>query len=463
MFVRNAKIFRPVAFCFLVFLLLYPLSAPAITLDARRIAMGGALLPYHSESYVRNPAYLKIQEESPLTIPIPLGLFLFLGDLPSFDPNADDFDAIELINLFLNPPFYLELYDRNSVDSTEIFIDIAEDYMAVDLDNLKPYIPRGPVQSGIFGIQQPRVGYVFRDIHLGVSPFVIMEGNYENSSDLERVLAASEPLQSDADYSAASSGMINAGMAIQAGYAVELQDHFSIGESPRVIVGVNGKYLLGFLYGDYHLVSNLHTFDPIFGSEQPPEFSADVHIDHAIPESGDIGPKGRGFGFDAGLLLRYETLDIGFGIQDLYTRLDWRANREQLIFDDATNELVQITLFEDETVRSHIPRNFSLSIAYRDMSYGGWGFDPSPGDYLIASSFQVIQGDVSVHVGGETYFGPGPIAFRVGSYNQRERLQFSFGAGIPLKFFNFDIGFATHSSTFQQTRGLTMATSISLR
>ena len=79
--------------------------AHAISFDARKIAMGGALLPYHSESYILNPAYLDVQGGSPLSIPIPIGLFAFLGNLPSFDPNDEEFDAIELTDLLLNPPF----------------------------------------------------------------------------------------------------------------------------------------------------------------------------------------------------------------------------------------------------------------------------------------------------------------------------------------------------------------------
>jgi hypothetical protein len=437
------------------------MAARAISFDARKIAMGGTILPDYSESYVQNPAYLRLRDETPTTIPIPLGLILFLSDLPSFDPNADDFDVFELTNLLLNPPFYLELLHRDAGDSNEIFIDVAEDYAMVDLDNLQSFIPRGPVESGLFSVREPRVGYTWRDIHFAVSPFVLMEGRFENSENLERVLAEAEPLAPETDYTVASHATVNAGMAIHAGYAFELQNHFDLWRSPRVFVGLNGKYLLGFLYGDVDLTSGLHTFDPIFDADQPPELSVNTLLDYAVPERGDIGPKGRGFGIDAGMLLRFESLDIGFGIQDLYTRLDWRASRERFVFNDSTNELDRTTLFEDRSVRADIPRSFAFSIAYRDMESDGWGDDAEPGDYMIASNFRVIDGDVSFHVGGETYTGPGPIAIRFGAFNQGERIQASLGAGIPLRFFHFDFAFTTHNSTFQERRGLTFATSIS--
>ena len=113
-----------------------------ISLDARRIGMGGILLPSHGESHVVNPAYLTVREDSPLVVPIPLGLFAFLGNLPEFNPDAKDFDIIELTNLLFNPPFYLELRDLSRDDSTTIFIDIGENHLIADLDNLKTFMPR---------------------------------------------------------------------------------------------------------------------------------------------------------------------------------------------------------------------------------------------------------------------------------------------------------------------------------
>ncbi len=444
-----------------LFLLVLPAHLEAISFDARKVAMGGTLLPFHSESYINNPAYLKVQEESPLTIPIPIGLFVFLADLPSFDPEDENFDVIELANLLLNPPFYLELRDIDKDDSTNIFIDVGQNNLLIDMDILQKYMPRGSVETGLFDIRQPRVGYTFKDIHLGVSPFVLMEGEFEYSDNFEQALAEAAPFQPNSSYTTNEHASINAGMAINAGYVLELQDYMELPEEPRVLAGVNGKYILGFMYAEIDNFTNLHTTDPIFDSENPPEFTMNTIADYAVPESGDFGPKGHGIGFDFGLLLRYHSLDIGFGIQDVYTRINWRATRERMVFDDDTNDLEEETIFEDETLKINLPRTFAFSIAYRSMWDDGWGSNAEFGDYLLAYNLEIVNGDVSMKVGGETYYGPGPIALRFGTYNQGKRIQVSWGAGIPLKFFNFDIAFATHSSTFQQKRGLTMATSIS--
>ena len=438
-----------------------PASVNAISFDARRIAMGGTLLPFHSESYINNPAYLEVKENSPLTIPIPIGLFVFLSDIPTFDSHSEDFDAVELANFLLNPPFYLELRDQKTNDSTEIFIDLAQDYLMVDMDNLQKYMPIGPVETGLFDIRQPRVGYTFKDIHFGISPFILMEGEFEYSKNLEQALAEAVPFQANSDYSTKEHASINAGAAINAGYVLELQDFTSLAEEPKVLVGFNGKYILGFLYGDVDNSSNLHTFDPMFDDQNPPEVTMNTLIDYAVPESGDFGPKGHGIGFDAGLLLRFPALDIGFGIQDVYTHLSWRATRERFLFNEDTNELERETIFEDKTITANVPRTFAFSVAYRNMADNGWGNNPEPGDYILACNLEIASGDVSMQVGGETYYGPGPIALRFGTFNQGKRMQVSWGAGIPLKFFNFDIAFATHNSISQQERGLTMATSIS--
>ncbi len=442
-------------------LLGYPSTTGAISFDARKIAMGGTLLPCYNESYVLNPAYLAVQEDTPLTIPIPIGLLMFLGDLPSFDPESEDFDIIEIANLAFNPPFYLELRNRNVDHSAEVFIDVAENYLMVDLDNLKRFMPSGPVESGLFDIRQPCGGYRLKDVYLGVSPYILMEGSFAYSENVENVLREAEPVQGNTDYSAEAHGTANIGMAINASYVFELQEHLSLENGPRILAGVNGKYIMGFVYGDVDNYSNMHTSDPVFDTDNPPLLTSSTFYDYAVPERGDFGPKGHGFGFDAGLLLRYPSLDIGFGIQDIYTRLEWRVNRERSVYQDSTNEMLSEVVFEDRWIRADIPRTFVFSIAYRHLTDDGWRYAPEPGDYLLATNMEMIGGDLSMHFGGETYYGPGPIALRMGLYNQNDRIQFSWGAGIPLKYFNFDIAFATHNSTFDQYRGLTMATSIS--
>lgn len=435
--------------------------AQAISFDARKIAMGGALLPYHSESYILNPAFLDVEGGLPLTIPIPIGLFLFLGNLPSFDPNEEDFDTIELANLVFNPPFYLELRDIHTEDSTEIFIDIAEDHLLVDLDEMRKYMPTEPIETGLFDIRGPRMGYTYRDIHFGVSPYILMDGRFEYSENFEDVLASAAPFEPNTDYTTDEQATVNAGVAINAGYAFELQDHFSLGDEPRVLVGVNGKYIMGFLYGDIENHANLHMNDPIFGSENPPDLRMSTRLDYAIPESGDIGPKGHGFGLDLGLLLRFRSIDIGFGIQDVYTRMNWRVNRERFIYDEEKNDVVNEMIFEDRTIRAKIPRTFAFTAAYRNTLNNDWEEKPTPGDYLIAYNMEVADKNISMHIGGETYYGPWPVSLRFGTFNQGDKWQVSFGAGIPLKFLNFDIALSTHSRTIQMKRGVTLATSIS--
>ena len=425
--------------------------------------MGGALLPYDSGSYVLNPAFLNVQEDSPLSIPIPIGLFAFLADLPSFDPNDQDFDAIQLASLLLDPPFYLELRDTKTEDSTEIFIDIARDYLLVDMDALRKYMPTGPIETGLFDIRQPRGGFTYRNVHVGVSPFILMNGTFEYSPNFEDVLVNAAPFEPNSDYTTEERATLNAGMAINAGYAFELQDLFSLGDEPRITVGVNGKYILGFLYGDVHNRSNIHTNDPIFDGENPPDLTVDTRLDYAFPERGDIGPKGRGIGFDLGFLLRFQSMDIGFGIQDAYTRMDWRASRERFTYDETVNDLVEEVIFEDRTVRAAIPRTFALSAAYRNRASNGWGMEAEHGDFLVAYNMEVVDNDISMRIGGETYYGPGPIALRLGAFNQGGSMQVSVGAGIPLKFLNLDIALSTHSRSLQSTRGITMATSVSFR
>ena len=423
--------------------------------------MGGVLLPSNGESYIANPAYLPIREETPFVVPIPLGLFAFLGNLPEFDPDARDFDAIELANLLINPPFYLELRDLSQEDSTTIFIDIAEDYLVADLDNLKDFMPKDPIDTGLYNLEQPRPGLTFTGVHIAFSPFLFVEGRFELSDALERALADAEAFQPDTDYPFSSHATLSTGAAIHVGRAWEIQDRLSLQNGPRIFAGVNGKYLMGFLYGDVDVQSNIHTFDPLFGTDNPPELTFHTLLDYARPEQGDIGPKGQGLGFDLGLLLRYPSLDIGLGIQDIYTHINWRVTREEFAYDEATGDVERTVLSEDEEIGVDIPRTVLLTAAYRNAGNAGWGGEMRGGDYVLATNLEISAGEVAFRLGGETYIDPGPIALRFGTYNQGKRMQVSVGAGIPLKYFTFDIAFATHSSTFQLKRGVTMATSIS--
>ncbi len=449
------------AILLVLILVLSPGRLFSLSFDARRIAMGGALLPYHSESSILNPAYLDIEEKAPHTIPIPIGLFAFLADLPSFDPNDPSFDAVELANLLLNPPFYLELRNEKKADSTNIFIDISNNSLMVDLDNLQQFTPIGPVETGLFDIRQPRIGLTLKDIHLSVSPFILMEGSLELSKNLENVLAEAQPMAPNTDYSVTSSGRINSGLSINAGHVFNITDLLSMQEGPQFSMGINVKYIMGFAYADLNNSSNIHTYDPIFDSDNPPQLTSTTTMDYAIPESGDIGPKGSGYGIDVGFLARFNSLDIGLGIQDAYTKIHWRASRDLLVYEDSTNDLQRTTIFEDRGLSVTAPRTFSLSLAYRSMEETGWGENPQVGDYILAYNAEVASGDLIMRVGGETYYGPGPIALRFGAFNQGGKAQFSLGVGIPLKIFNFDIALTTHDRSYDQHRGLTLATSIS--
>jgi hypothetical protein len=48
------------------------------------------------------------------------------------------------------------------------------------------------------------------------------------------------------------------------------------------------------------------------------------------------------------------------------------------------------------------------------------------------------------------------------SRDQRKRVQVGWGAGVRFGAFGLDLGFATHSSSLSSTRGITMASSISI-
>jgi len=57
----------------------------------------------------------------------------------------------------------------------------------------------------------------------------------------------------------------------------------------------------------------------------------------------------------------------------------------------------------------------------------------------------------------------GPLALRGGvARDQRKRVQIGAGTGLRFGPFSLDVGFLTHSSSLSNSRGITMATSISI-
>jgi hypothetical protein len=160
---------------------------------------------------------------------------------------------------------------------------------------------------------------------------------------------------------------------------------------------------------------------------------------------------GRGIGGDVGIVLISGPLEIGLGVNDIGAKLTWKDTRvDSTYFDDTGDSLVTTV------VRNHVETTTRMPVSY----IANAAFRMSTGTTIGGDIVNTGRGTV-IHVGGEQRIGM--LALRGGvSRDQRKKMQFGFGGGLRLGPVGLDVGFWTHSNSFADKRGITMATSISL-
>lgn len=431
--------------------------ASGFTLDARRVGMGGVFLGYHGDAIRCNPAYLAIPaEKTPLSIPVPLGLLQLASNFPVLDPDDPDFDPIYITNLLLNPPIHLQLVTPDyTTTETNVTVDISEDYLQVDLGELQTYIPTEPIDPGIYDLRSPRAGMRFGRYSFTVAPFLIGEGKVTLSDNLTAALAEAEEFEPNSKYDVFVEGNFAAMASINASHGRRLPFDL-LGEDNPIFIGGTAKYLMGWAYVDTKTEFAILTHDPVFDEDNPPdvEFTSIIRSSH--PEWGTYSPSGTGYGFDIGFLTRVDRVEVGIGIQDIYSRITWDAEVERWKLEDESNDVEKWTLVPFERYRQKIPRSFTISLAYKDRMFRDEAKQKE--GYIIASNFDVFGGKAYLNLGSEFYVHSLPL--RAGIFNEAGKMQLAFGAGIPVGPVNVDLGFATHNRTLSGAKGLYMATSL---
>lgn len=434
-----------------------PRGAQGANFDARRVGMGGVFLCYHGCATQYNPAYLALPEhQTPFIVPVPLGLVQLAADFPALDPDDPDFDPFYLMNLMINPPFHLQLMRPDPpLEEAVVEINVSEDYLQVDLGDLQTYIPTAPVDPGIFHLRSPRLGVGIGDWEFTVAPLLIGRGSVSLSDNLIGALSEGEPFEADSEYDVVSEGYGAVMASINASHGRKLPFNL-FGEDNPSYFGFTAKYIMGWGYADVQTRFAIETLDPVFSTDAPPDVEFEAIVRSSHPEWGTYGPSGHGFGLDFGVLTQFDKLEVGVGVQDLYSRVWWEAEVERWRLNQDTNEIKKKTLVPYERYMQKLPRIFMISFAYRGPRMGR---DNSRHDsYTIATNMGMKGDEFSMSVGGEMYASSFPI--RVGMFNESGKPQVSFGGGIPLGFMSVDLGFATHNRTLSGKKGMYMATSL---
>jgi hypothetical protein len=428
--------------------LFIPTEATAQVVAARRMSMGGVILSNGSEREAQNVAYRAVPRGgNPTTLPIPLGIVQYAINPPVFNPNNPDFNALQLANDLLNPPWHLQLYEP-STPSSDVLIEISRGSLIIDLEDLKRVVPEESMEHG--GVLR------FPGIYAGIGPAFFGVTSYSQvghtlalDSQLSAALAEAEPFVTDTRYETASSGVAQALVAFAGGVAmpvVAIQgDDPYTSDGVGLYAGARVKYLRGIGYLEAEHLAGFTTRDTLFGADP-----VDVDLEGVVRYTGgDDIFSGSGYGLDLGAVLFVRRFEFGIGINDLVHEVTWRGDVDTIRFNPITNDLDTVPGPENIRFDGSFPITWNASAAFR------------PGPWLLAASLVKTVGDPSLHLGAERRFGW--WALRGGGFMDNRQLpQASAGAGVRLGVVGVDMGLATHSRTLTGERGVEMAISLVL-
>jgi hypothetical protein len=429
-----------------------PLAAQFST-DARRIGMGGLSLHQSGELERYNPAYRAVpdrpgQNRPKATIPIPLGLIKFFKDHPPsdwdtdplFHPDSLRFNAVELVNLVLHPPLFLEVKEAPT-PTNDVEFTIGKNELIIDLGKAQVLIPSD--QFGFGGTSRVLdIGLGFRGFRVGVMGFVHHDVGFALDDSLRAVLKDASPVGPNTQYGLLPDVTAQTGLAPFVAFSGRV-----LGDTAKgLYLGATVRRYMGAAYGRAEGTIGFTTGDTIFGGSGPVE-----NIRARATYSRFGNSLGTGYGGDVGFVYASGPVEFGFGINDIGAKLTWSDSRvDSLKWDPAGDSLVSVMQANHVESETELPTSYIANVAY-DLGSG-----TTVGGNILYNGRRTV-----IHVGGEQRVGM--LALRGGvARDHRKKVQLGWGAGLFLGKISLDVGFWTHSQALSDERGITMATSISV-
>jgi len=430
---------------------------PAQTVDARLIGLGGLHLGRSGSLTRYNAAYRAVPERKEqglggkFTIPIPLGLIKFFHDHPIsklktdplFHPDSAGFNPVETLDLILNPPLFYEVR-KAPTPTNDVIFTIARDSLIVNLGKAQTLIPED--EFGLGGSGRPfGLGFGIHGVHVGVTGFVQDKVGFALNDSLRAFLADAHPAAHFTAYDILADGQVQGGFAPEVGFAGRIWGTDDRG----LYLGANVHYYQGVGYTSARGPAGFTTGDTIFKGNNP----VTPNLDLTITYSSFGNAFGHGVGSDFGVVWMAGPFEVGAGINDIGAKLTWSDTRIERWTWDTTGvkDSLKKTLVADH-VESHtrLPVSYVANLAYT-----------LPGGTLVGADVLDRGRGTVIHLGAEQRMGP--LALRGGvSRDERKKVQFGWGGGLRLGPLGLDVGFWTHSHSFSNVRGITMATSLTL-
>lgn len=431
-----------------------PAHAQFLSTDARRIGMGGLSLHRSGDLRKYNPAYRSVParqqtgRDAKFTVPIPLGLISFLqdhpisgwGDDPVFNPDSSAFNPVELANLILNPPLFLEV-KKAPTPTNDVEFTIGKNELIIDLGDAQVLVPAD--ELGFGGESRLLdVGFGAKGFRVGITGWVHHDVGVTLGDTLRNLLKEAQPATPNTRYSVLADVLGQTGFAPFASYSGRVAGD----ETAGFYAGAAVRYYMGVTYGHAAGDIGFITGDTLFATPGPTEAVS------ALTTYSRYGNSlGKGVGVDLGFVYVSGPVELGFGVNDIGATLTWPDTRVDSLYWDAVGDSVVSTLLLDHVeTKTELPVSYIANVAY--------AFETGT---TVGANLLYNGRATTINLGGEQRLGM--IALRAGvARDTRKRLEFGWGAGLYLGSISLDVGFWTHSNSLSDQRGITMATSVSI-
>ncbi len=436
------------------------LAGQGLFTDARRAGMGGVSLSLDASLSRYNAAYRAVPSRAgegaraKATIPVPFGLIQFFRDHPIsnlskdplFNPDSAAFNPVELLNLILSPPLFIQV-KQPPVPTNDVAFTVGKNQLQVDLGKAQQLIPADPF--GFAGSSRPlAIEPSLHGVQVGVVAWLHDEVNLQLGDSLLAFLKQAHPAHDSTLYNVLGNALAEGGLAPTLGYAGRVFGN----EDRGLYLGASAHYYIGAAYGSSSGSGGFTTGDTIFAGPNPVRPNGVATTSYS--KWGNT--FGHGVGVDAGVAWVSGPIVFGFGVNDIGATITWPDTRTDYQHYDTTTVNGKArgwvtsapSLLHVET-KTKLPVTYLANVIYT-----------LAGTTLGADVLDNGRG-TQIHVGAEQRFGP--FAARGGvARDQRKRVEFGWGGGIRFGPLGFDVGFWTRSNALSDTRAISMATSLSI-
>ena len=443
------RICRTVLFvCLQIALLTSPVLAQNWSFDARTVGLGGV-------GSTSNVAVDMVDEQRPYrAIVLPFGLMQVLPNFPKLDPTSDEFDLVRAIEYTVSPIHYI--IGRDDSDTGSLFItDLRNGTLNRDLNTYRGFDPltsvtaeglASPSWGGTFKLRNGGSGS-FQGIYVGAGPYLSMQTSAALDPALAAVFASPVPVYvPNTSFYMSNDTVSQLALAVTGGYRARLGWPSGVGSGGALeglYIGANYHYLHGFRYENFEPDARLDTNAQGLLTVNP-------RLGLPVTIARTTSTSGRGFAIDAGVAAIIDRWEIGFGVNGIGNRIEWRdAERTAYVLDSlfSGGEFEDLPPVPVGDTELELPVDVKANATYN-----------APAWTAIAEYGHGYNG-TSFRGGYEQRFDR--IQLRGGGRYINERWEPTFGVGFDISnAFGIDVGAFGTSANFERERHLALAVSL---